>query len=236
MGWKQAALRSPDRFLFSLGHGQVFRAVPGERGGPWDARAGTCRWVRLFRPLMEIWQTLHGAPARLKEWYTERWHVLMRGERVAEYERIKAAYNASPYGADLLFLCRSCYGGVVRFRQADGYMSTPCGIHDPIHPRSFSKRVDAWACRLRGTTFKLMEYAEAMELARPGDLVYCDPPYSDTQAILYGAQSFKLSHLFDAIRQCKERGVFVVLSIDGTKRSGRHDVKLPLPDDLFERE
>jgi len=34
------------------------------------------------------------------------------------------------------FLCRACYGGVVRFRKADGYMSTPVGIHDPILPES----------------------------------------------------------------------------------------------------
>src|SRR5208283_3556607 len=95
------------------------------------------------------------------------------------YEKIKAAYNAKPNGADLLFLCRSCYGGVVRFRQFDGYMSTPCGIHDPIHPRSFSKRVDEWRLRTAGASFERMEYEEAMENAKPGDLVYCDPPYSN---------------------------------------------------------
>ena len=49
-------------------------------------------------------------------------------------------------------------------------------------------------------------------------------------------QSFSVSHLFQAILHCKERGVFVALSIDGTKKSGRHDVKLPIPAGLFERE
>ena len=47
-----------------------------------------------------------------------------------------------------------------------------CGIHKPIRPSSFAKRVDEWASRLRGTTFKLMEYSEAMEQAKLGDLVY----------------------------------------------------------------
>ncbi|SRR5579884_975150 len=189
-----------------------------------------------FKPLIEIWQTLSKAPALLKEWYEERWHLYHLGNRVEQYERIKASFNARPNGADLLFLCRSCYGGVVRFRQADGYMSTPCGIHEPIHPRSFAKRVDEWASRLAGTSFRLMEYEEAMELAKPGDLIYCDPPYSDTQAILYGAQSFSLTRLLTVIQRCKNRGVFVALSIDGTKRSGRHDVKLPIPKGLFEQE
>ena len=189
-----------------------------------------------FRPLVEIWQTLLKNPLLLKKWYEERWEIFQNGHRVEQYEKVKAAFNARPNGADLLFLCRSCYGGVVRFRQSDGYMSTPCGIHNPIHPRSFNKRVDEWASRLRGTDVRLLEYADAISLARRGDLVYCDPPYSDTQAILYGAQSFSLSNLFEVIGECKRRGVFVALSIDGTKRSGKHDVSLPIPKGLFERQ
>jgi DNA adenine methylase len=67
---------------------------------------------------------------------------MSKGSKVEVYEQIKASYNKSPNGADLLFLTRSCYGGVVRFRKADGYMSTPCGIHNPISPQSFARRVD----------------------------------------------------------------------------------------------
>ena len=134
------------------------------------------------------------------------------------------------------FLCRSCYGGVVRFRKSDGYMSTPCGIHNPIKPAAFDRRVDDWALRIQGTCFRLANYEEAMEEARPGDLVYCDPPYSDSQTILYGAQSFNLGRLFNAIEKCRKRGVYVALSIDGTKRSGKFNVDNAVPPDLFERE
>lgn len=69
------------------------------------------------------------------------------------YERIKASYNRRPNGADLVFLCRACYGGVVRFRQSDGYMSTPCGVHDPIRPEAFARRVDEWHRRTCGAEF-----------------------------------------------------------------------------------
>lgn len=189
-----------------------------------------------FRPLMEIWQTLSTDPELLKLWYAERWLFSKEGDKVNQYEKIKSAYNARPNGADLLFLCRSCYGGVVRFRQRDGYMSTPCGIHDPIHPKTFSKRVDAWKARTEGTRFLLMDYEEAMAKAKPGDLIYCDPPYSNSQAILYGAQSFKLTNLLQIIEDCKTRGVYVALSIDGTKKSGKHKVDLPIPQGLFEQE
>ena len=189
-----------------------------------------------FSPLIEIWQTLSSDPELLKLWYAERWLLLREGNKVKQYEKIKSSYNARPNGADLLFLCRSCYGGVVRFRQRDGYMSTPCGVHDPIHPKSFAKRVDEWKMRTAGTQFFLMEFEEAMQHAKSGDFIYCDPPYSNSQAILYGAQSFNLVDLFRIIGDCKSRGVYVALSIDGTKKSGKHKVDLPIPPGLFEQE
>ena len=189
-----------------------------------------------FKPLVEIWQTLRANPQMLKTWYSERWHQAMNGNKVEEYERIKANYNAKPNGADLLFLCRSCYGGVVRFRQRDGYMSTPCGVHQPIRPESFGRRVDEWCKRTLGAEFVQMDYQEAMALARPGDLIYCDPPYSDSQGILYGAQSFDLKVLLQTIADCKGRGVLVALSIDGTKKSGDTICNLPIPLGLFDRE
>ena len=189
-----------------------------------------------FEPLIQIWQTLKTSPERLQEWYQERWEQMSTGPKVEVYEQIKASYNKQPNAADLLFLTRSCYGGVVRFRKADGYMSTPCGIHNPISPASFARRVDEWHKRISGTSFFQLEYEEAMDMAKPGDLVYCDPPYTYSQAILYGAQSFSLEHLLDVIAKCKANGVFVALSIDGTKRSGNMICDLPIPNGLFEHE
>ncbi len=189
-----------------------------------------------FGPLVEIWDALRNTPDVLKEWYGDRWNKFTSGNNKSEYEKIKAAYNINPNGADLVFLCRSCYGGVVRFRQADGYMSTPCGIHRPITPEAFAKRVDQWHERTRHTRFLHLDFEEALEMTKMGDLVYCDPPYSHSQTILYGAQAFSLARLFDAIERCKSRGVYVALSIDGTKKSGDHICDIPLPHGLFQSE
>lgn len=190
----------------------------------------------VLKPLAEIWQTLAGSPDVLKAWYAERWELFSSGERADRYEQIKASYNANPNGADLLFLSRACYGGVVRFRKEDGYMSTPCGVHNPVRPQRFSERVDIWHERTKGTTFYHADFEEIMSQAKAGDVIYCDPPYSDTQSILYGAQTFTLERLFTAIEHCKARGVYVVLSIDGSKKTGKRQLSLPIPDGLFERE
>jgi len=190
----------------------------------------------IFEPLIKIWQTLKQSPDTLKQWYAERWRRMQEGDKLVVYEQIKAAYNTAPNPADLLFISRTCYGGVVRFRQADGFISTPCGVHDPISPQVFARRVDDWHRRTAGATFACMDFEEAMSIAREGDLVYCDPPYTHSQSILYGAQSFSLARLFSAIGDCKSRGVKVVLSIDGAKKSGSKFCDIPLPPGLFERE
>jgi DNA adenine methylase len=189
-----------------------------------------------FKPLAEIFMTLRSDPAVLVQWYRERWkHFHDAVSRRDAYEAIKASYNAEPNPADLVFLSRSCYGGVVRFR-LDGYMSTPLGVHDPITPEKFEQRVGEWHKRTMGARFAHLDFREAIANAGDGDIVYCDPPYVDSQAILYGAQRFSLQDLFTAIGEAKERGAKVALSIDGTKKTGKKHVPIALPMGLFERE
>ena len=115
-------------------------------------------------------------------------------------------------------------------------MSTPMGVHTPITPQSFGKRVDEWHLRVQGTKFRCADYSEIMERANAGDMVYCYPPYAHSQAILYGAQDFELMRLFESIARCKQRGVRVALSIDGTKKSGKSICDVAMPSGLFENE
>lgn len=208
-----------------LGSGAVLGTLAPPRAFASDA----------LKPLSEIWMMLSQDPDQLKAWYSERRDEVTPENRVEVYERVKASYNANPSGADLLFLCRACYGGVVRFRK-DGYMSTPCGAHNPVPSTSFAARVDQWAVRTKGTTFSHADFRDAIRRAERGDVVYCDPPYTDTQAILYGAQRFSLHDLIEEIDAAKGRGVRVALSIDGSKKSGLHEVLHDFPDGLFPSE
>lgn len=150
------------------------------------------------------------------------------------YESVKASFNNHHNGADFLFLTRSCYGGIVRFRKSDGHMSTPCGVHTPISVDTFRKRVNEWKYRMKNVIFLNLDYREIFEMAKPGDLIYCDPPYS--HSILYGAQNFNLEELLKCIDKAKSRGVKIALSIDGNKKSGNYLCHLPIPDKLFEQE
>lgn len=190
----------------------------------------------VFKPLVDIWKKLKNDPKGLVKWYAERTDRLKLEDKKVVYENVKASYNENPNGADFLFLSRACYGGVIRFRKSDGYMSTPCGVHNPIPSIKFEKRVVEWHNRLKNVEFKCIDYTEAFDMAKENDFIYCDPPYSHSQSILYGAQDFSLIELFNKIKEAKYRGVKVALSIDGKKKSGNLICDLPIPDGLFEQE
>ena len=115
-------------------------------------------------------------------------------------------------------------------------MSTPCGVHVPIPVESFAARIKDWKSRLKNVSFEHLDYKEAFAQAKKGDLIYCDPPYSHSQGILYGAQDFRLVDLLKEIDKVKSKGVRVALSIDGNKKSGNYLCDLPIPDGLFENE
>lgn len=209
-----------------VGSGAVLATLAPKRAVASDA----------FGPLIELWNAVKKDPETVIHWYAERYELGQQLGKQEAYELVLGRYNAAPNGADFLYLARTCYGGVIRFRKADGYMSTPCGPHDAMPPAKFAERAREWHGRIRHTTFVHSDYKAVMAQAQVGDVIYCDPPYVDSQTILYGAQGFRLSELYDAIADCKARGVRVALSIDGTKKSGKSIVSVDPPHGLFEAE
>ena len=207
-----------------VGTGAVLATLAPQRGIGGD----------VLTPLIEIWELVQNDPQTLVDYYRT---VISRFnlDRKKTYSEILKKYNASPNGLDLLILSRTCYGGVIRFTR-EGTMSTPIGPHKPINPDTFARRVVEWRERVKNTTFFNKPFTETISMAEAGDLVYCDPPYLDSQSILYGAQSFDFAELIAYIRRCKSSGARVALSIDGKKKSGTKTVKLHIPTGIFERE
>jgi len=187
-----------------------------------------------LEPLIELWKLVQNDPQAVEDYY-EKWINEYNQSRKPVYNKIKDNFNNKPNGLDLLLLSRTCYGGVIRFTK-QGTLSTPIGPHKPIPPETFSKRLREWADRVKNCEFHFADYKELMQKAGSNDLVYCDPPYKDSQSILYGAQSFELDDLFDEILAAKNRGAKVALSIDGEKKSGMKKIEFKKAEQIFARE
>ncbi len=187
-----------------------------------------------LKPLIAIWDILQNEPDRLINHYHKNIIQFYR-DRLETYNEIKLRYNSLPNGLDLMLLSRTCYGGVVRFTR-EGKMSTPIGPHTPITPESFEYRVMEWKERIQNVQFLNQSFETTMQSAEQDDIIYCDPPYIDSQSILYGAQNFKFDNLIHCIVECKAKGAKIVLSIDGKKKSGEKKILINVPKTLFERE
>lgn len=190
----------------------------------------------IYKPLVELWKLVKNDPKVVIKYWEEAFEGLYNGQKSEAYSFYQKKFNSSPNGLDLLVLSRTCYGGVVRFRKSDGAMSTPCGVHKPMGPDAFAQRVWEWNERIGNTDFRHCDFEESMVMAGDGDIVYCDPPYIDSQSILYGAQDFSFERLLRAIKNATQRGALVALSIDGTKKSGEKLFDVPISDGIFERE
>lgn len=185
--------------------------------------------------LIDIFKYVQSSPEELCEYY--RREIMDYMESPDEhYTAIRHRFNENRNALDFCLLSRTCYSGIVRFRKSDGYMSTPRGPHKPISPESFKERVRQWHELLNNADFDTMDYRESMSRADKGDLVYCDPPYTHSQSIIYGAQDFRIDDLWDAIESCKSKGVMVALSINGYRKSKAKNIAPKPPDGLFEQE
>lgn len=184
--------------------------------------------------LIDIFVLTKENPEALDRYYEE--HILDYYKNPDEkYLEIRNRFNSNHNPYDFLLLSRTCYSGVIRFRKSDGYMSTPKGPHIPIKPEIFHSRIEQWNELLKKATFQCESYESAMNRPQKGDIVYCDPPYTHSQSIIYGAQKFNIESLWQKIAECKARGVKVMLSINGTRDSQAKDISATPPDGLFER-
>jgi DNA adenine methylase len=185
--------------------------------------------------LIEIFQLAKDNPSALSDYYRSEISKYVDAPS-GQYDIIKNRFNTDHNPYDFLLLSRTCYSGVIRFRKADGYMSTPRGPHNPISPDTFEKRLSQWNQLLQKATFSCESFSEAMDKPQSGDVVYCDPPYTHSQSIIYGAQGFDIDTLWKKIEENKKLGVKVILSINGMRDSRKKDISITPPEGLFERQ
>lgn len=185
--------------------------------------------------LIDIFNIVKENPTDLIEYYTDEITAYYE-EPERQYAVIKERFNQNHNALDFCLLSRTCYSGIIRFRKADGYMSTPRGPHKPIRPESFKQRVQLWHNLIKKADFINENFEDAMSKPQRGDLIYCDPPYTHSQSIIYGAQTFDIQRLWKKIEECKNRGAYVMLSINGTRESKKKDISVSIPSGLFERE
>lgn len=145
------------------------------------------------------------------------------------FYRLRARFNetadAREKAALFLYLNRHCYNGLCRYNASGGF-NTPFGRY--ARPYFPAAEMAHFHEQSRRAEFICAGFRETMESARPGDVLYCDPPYvplSQTANFTsYSADRFGPGEQRDLARLAEmlaARGIPVVISNHNTEFTRR---------------
>jgi DNA adenine methylase len=119
--------------------------------------------------------------------------------------------------ARLIYLNKTCFNGLFRENRR-GHFNVPYGHYATPHFCA-ANELRAASRALRGTTIEVSPFSALAEVAKPGDFVYCDPPYAPVSRTAsftnYSSGGFDEDaqrQLADLIVDLGNRGVSVLLS------------------------
>ncbi len=136
-------------------------------------------------------------------------------------DEFNATDDARRKAALLLFMNRHGFNSLIRFNQK-GHLNTPFGRYQkPYFPE---REMRYFLTQAGKALFMVADFRETMRTARPGDVVYCDPPYqalSQTANFTsYCAGGFSMQDQADLANLAQElagRGVPVLVSNHATE-------------------
>ena len=182
--------------------------------------------------LVGIWSMVVEEPERLADEYESLWHEQLADPR-AYFDDVRDRFNANPSPSSLLFLLARCVKNAVRFNATGQFNQSPDKRRKGTQPKRMRTHILSAHGLLRDrTTLTSGDYAQVLQLAGPGDLVYMDPPYQGTSGNRdqrYHEQ-LDLDRFIDQLAKLRQRGVPFIISFDG--QCGTRTYGRPLPDEL----
>jgi DNA adenine methylase len=183
-------------------------------------------------PLARLWQLALDAPGQLSAAYAALWRAQHQDPR-AHYLAVRERFNRDADPASLLYLLARCVKSAPRFNAEGAFNQAADHRRRGVHPDRLERRLKAVSallagrCQVHGGDFR-----ELLAQARPGDLVYLDPPWAGTTTGRDKRYHSGLAteELIAALRELNRRQVPFLLSYDG--RSGQRSYGAPLPEGL----
>lgn len=116
--------------------------------------------------------------------YTKEDYYIIRSSR---------PLSAAARAARFIYLNKTCFNGLYRVNLS-GEFNVPFGRHGPNVEICNEAQLRAASRALRSASLRTGDFAEILTQARPGDVVYFDPPYTTTHGnngfIEYNAKVF----------------------------------------------
>jgi DNA adenine methylase len=157
--------------------------------------------------LIAIWQMIKSQPYKLMKDYQERWYNLScRGKEY--YYEVRNRFNKEHDPSDFLFLTRTAINGQISYNKSGEFNSSFHLTRAGINPATLSQIIFDWHNIVKDATFINTDYQTILNLAKKGDFVFLDPPYSgESSRRLYTADDFPIIRFFNDLEALNTRGV-----------------------------
>ena len=187
----------------------------------------------LNEPLIGVLRESIETPKKLIEEYTKVWseQLVFEMGSVEHYYKIRDDFNAgNKCAANMLYLLDRCVKGAVRYSNTGMFNQSPDNRRMATSPNNLARNVYIISNLLKGKTdFASTDYREITKEARPGDIVYMDPPY---QGVCSSRDSryfsgIKFNEFVECIDDLNRRNIDFAISYDGTCGERQYGEDLP---------
>ena len=187
----------------------------------------------INRPLVNMLQEAIEHPSRLVEDYTMVWEEQFQyGENhVQHFYDVREKFNSGDeQPANMLYLLARCVKGAVRYGKTGNFNQSPDKRRHGTNPQTLAPNVYAISRLLKGkTSFSALDYHDILDAAKPGDLVYMDPPYQGVTNVRDNRyfSGVQFDEFAQAIIALNKKGVDYLISYDGTCEGKEYGEELP---------
>jgi len=187
-------------------------------------------WINdLNKPLMDLWEKIINHPEEISRQYEHLWQEQQKDPR-RYYDRIRDQFNLTGRPDYFLYLLARCVKASVRYNANGEFNQSPDNRRRGAMPGTMRHMILGASSLLKGKTkVTSRNYRDVLAKAKPGDLVYLDPPYQgvcrnrDTR-YLTGVQ---FCEFVEVLGELNQRGIRYIVSYDGRTGNKVHGQLLP---------
>ena len=198
-----------------------------------EGRASSYVINDLNKPLVDMLQEAIENPSQLVEEYKKVWNEQFSycGNHVEHFYVVRDRFNGGQETpANLLYLIARCVKGAVRYGSNGKFNQSPDKRRHGTKPDTLEQNVYAISYLLKGkTSFYALDYHDILDMARPGDLIYMDPPYQGVTNMrdnrYYSGVSY--DEFAEAIKTLNAKQVDYLISYDGVCGNKEYGENLP---------
>ncbi len=189
------------------------------------------RWVinDLHQPLIDLWDKIIWKPEDISDKYEKIWKAQLGDERTY-YDRVRERFNKYHCPEDFLYLLARCVKAAIRYNSRGQFNNSPDNRRLGMVPDTMRRHIMGASALLKGKcSLSSVDCREVLESAKPGDLVYMDPPYQgvvDTPNHRY-RHGIAYEEFVVALDGLRRKGIAFIVSYDGRTGTKRHGRTLP---------